>query len=90
MTATYCSLLLHPACEVCKSFVGRRSDHAHHWSGGGKHHSVLCGECVATLARAAVPILQAAEALGVRPTYATLADALRDGKISVLVQQTFG
>jgi hypothetical protein len=80
----------HPACAACGNFVFRKSPHVHAYYSNPSREDIVCGLCWRVVRAAAVPVLRAAEALGIDATAPYVNDALDQGKIVVLCQTTLG
>jgi hypothetical protein len=80
----------HPNCSACDIVVFRRSEHAHVFRVNPRRADTLCGRCFVACAAAAVPVFQAAEALGIEPDAAAINDAVDNGRIMVLYQSQLG
>lgn len=78
--------LRHPSCRACSGFITRRSDHVHIYGRKADPDESLCGDCWAVYAVASLPILRAAERLGVDPNPGALLKALQEGHIQVVEQ----
>jgi len=86
---TRCELMTHQDCAACGSHVVRRMEHLHFYGTKKPYHQVVCGDCYATTASAAIPILQAAAAAEVPRGWAPFDAWLRSGSVAILVQDSF-
>lgn len=84
----WCSIEHLAGCASCRELVSRRSKHSHHFDKGGREDHILCGECEAIMAVAALPVVKAAYEAGIDCTYAALQQWLRSGNFGILVGQS--
>jgi hypothetical protein len=82
----HCTASEHGSCAACGAFVTRRSPHSHEWGIAGFHHHIVCGECRATIAAAALPVLQACDELGIGANHYEVSKALQERLVYVLAQ----
>lgn len=82
-----CEFREHGPCVACNAFVNRRERHAHTpQADRGTGFDLMCGECFDCVAVAALPLMQAAEQLGVPPVARELRRALDAGSLMVIAQ----
>lgn len=82
-----CAISPHPACASCGSFIQRRVNHVHIHTSRAKPGESICGPCWEAVCVAALPVMRAADSLGVEPTASAIHDALLGGFIQIWGQQ---
>lgn len=81
-----CRTYPHPQCSACNGTITRKSEHIHRFRRNPWRDEAICGPCDRCACVAALPVIDAAQKLGLAFSEQELLRALRSNQIVVLAQ----